>query len=109
MDNFDEQIFERAAQLVERGWCQGNSATLTSGTPARWEDPAASCFCAAGATMRALWEAGWWCPETQSAAMTMLQRKVTIASKTIAPMKWNDAPERTKEEVAAMLRTKVEV
>jgi len=103
VDGFDEAIFDRAAQLVESGWSQGVSARSDDGTVCRWESPDAKAFCAMGAVARALHESGWWCPETQSAALVLLQQRVARLGGKSTP-KWNDDQARTREEVVAMLR-----
>lgn len=106
MDDFDDQIFERAAQLVERGWCQGVSARDAAGNPVRWDGSDAASFCLLAAVCRALWDAGWWCVDTQSGAITLLMKKLGGAS----PQKWNDDPDRRSAvEIATVLRSKVEV
>ena len=108
MEDFDEQIFERAAQFVERGWCQGVSATTVEGVKVQFEHAEAARFCGMGALARALHEAGWWCAETQSMAFQLAQRKLATVAEGISFTSWNDKLVRTKEEVAAVLRTKVE-
>lgn len=99
MDDFDVEIFERAAQLVERGWAVGAFARAPAGNAVAFDAPDACSFCALGAAVRALQEAGWWCSETQSVLYAALNK---AAGGSI--VKWNDAAEDSVE-VAAFLRS----
>jgi len=97
-------VFERAAQLVETGWCQGTSALDAEGLPARWDSPKAVCFCAMGAIARALQDVSGWTQLKHSEAMTMVMGGLKFAGATTGLVKWNDAQERTRHEVATLLR-----
>jgi hypothetical protein len=98
-------VFELAARLVESGWCQNQSALDSAGEPVRWESDVACSFCAGGAIARALKVlTDYWTPFAHSQSITWAQDALKAAGVTTGLPKWNDAPGRTKDEVAAMLR-----
>lgn len=82
-----------ARALIERGWTQGAFARNGSGHAVTYESGDASCFCVAGALLRAT--NGFSEFERAVAALHAVTRK--------AIHKWNDAPRRTKAEVVAAL------
>lgn len=97
-------IFERAAELVEAGWCQETSAKNATGGAVRWDAEQAVCFCAAGAISRALEDTSGWSQIKYSQAIAWMQETLKGAGVLSGIPKWNDAAERTQDEVAAMLR-----
>lgn len=87
------EILREARGYIERGWTQGAFARDGDGHKVAFEHPAAGCFCALGAIERA--EGG----DTSYASgqRARFSLRAVIGSNLIG--EWNDAPERTKEEV----------
>ena len=77
-------ILREARKLVAAGWTQGRFVREIGGQ---------KCYCAEGAIMEAAYSVGaaWWL-----AAGALCK---AAASRSLA--NWNDAPERTKDEVLA--------
>lgn len=102
------EVLLKAAELVERGWCQGHGATDKSGNTVDRDADDAACFCALGAISRAtqgtkqsvrndlFWDARARLGDVVDQAGFM----------GVAP--WNDAPGRTQAEVVQALRQAAE-
>lgn len=96
------EVLLKAAELVERGWCQGHYALDDHGNPALVEDDACY-FCAEGAIIAAMRnDHGRDFMETVRA----LGRAIGVHNSKIIP--WNDAPGRTQAEVVAALKAAAE-
>jgi len=76
--------------LEEKDWCQGDYARNASGQSVRVHDPQARRFCVVG-----LLEATGTCDLNYPKLKEHLGMRV---------IDWNDDPERTKEEVLAVLK-----
>lgn len=109
------RVLELAAELVERGWCQGTSARDASGAGVIWDSRKAVAWCAEGAIAAAVgFEEGRrlrlpsaWDRAEFSACQTLLALELRARGVKTGPQKWNDAPERTAAEVAEVLRAAV--
>lgn len=90
------RILRRAAELVRRGWIQGDIAADADWCTCDPEDPAAVRWCAVGA-MQAANDAR---PYVSSVLLELLlEAHVGDAGE------WNDAEDRTADEVAAVMAT----
>lgn len=107
------KVLRRAAELVEQGWCQMESALDAQGHPVVWDSPLATQFCEMGATHRAGMELGFsFTTEDFLLLLTLSGYKTPIPRCTPAGIvsdwefggMFNDIPGRTAEEVAAHLR-----
>lgn len=91
-------ILERAKGYVERGWCQGSSATNEQGEVVNPFHPSACCWCAQGAVNAAAFEfrlESWF-----ESAVTSLRKELRILGvENPSIPRWNDDPFRTKQEV----------
>ena len=96
------EVLLAAAVLVEHGWTQGAGARGRSGKSVLPLGRSAVCWCAIGAIMRA---GDRDCDQMKAAEETLLS--LLPDHETIA--EWNDAPERTQDEVAIMLRLAAKV
>ena len=102
-------VREKAAQLVERGWCQFRDAEDELGRHLScWDDPEAAAWCANGALCAA---SDCHLPEGEDiqgnlalldAANARVCLEIGIAWDALHI--WNDEKERTAEEVIAALR-----
>ena len=88
----EEEILARAAELVEEQWGQGDSSQIF---------PSGG-HCANSAMVFAS-ERGSATESTERAALSALKNELGVFW-TEGIWRWNDAPGRTKEEVAAALR-----
>lgn len=93
-------LAERAADLVERGWCRVFLAEDANGDIAEACGPSACKWCLIGAIYRV-------CPTRES--RFGLQRAVRAElglgnTRANAVADWNDAPGRTQSEVVGVLR-----
>lgn len=82
----------KASEYVRKGWTQGEYARNSDGKYVLWSDPTAVCWCLDGALMAAYPGVGY------SLAINKLRD--------VAPFNiivWNDAPDRTKQEVIELL------
>jgi hypothetical protein len=85
-------IFDRAAELVEQGWCQGENYKTINGKP---------CCCAWGAAAQAYRETG------VVGSLVEIDDVMTKAARAMGSERitnWNDSPERTQAEVVELLR-----
>lgn len=103
------EIFSKAADLVEVGWCQGVFARRFDGSRLiGWSlpyDPAAGRWCIAGAIRRAVLDGG--SHVVDHIQISEVERELRrILGMELAT--WNDAPERTQAEVVAVLRKAAE-
>lgn len=89
------QILNDAADLVSRGWTQRTYARDAQRAPCPWDSPDAASWCMSGAVSRAARSVG---DEVASAAYEFCWRFMGDMSA------WNDAPERTQDEVVRKLR-----
>jgi hypothetical protein len=80
--------------LEEKGWCQYVWARNAEGLSAPIESAMACSFCTRGALERV----GAGIP-----ALKKLEHRLSLYS-TLQITEWNDHPERTKEEVIALLK-----
>lgn len=87
-----------ASDLVTKGWSQGGYALNASGRSVSYTDDAAVRFCVEGAIMRAV----RLLKLTGPAAAAPFRKLQEVIGDVPG---WNDAPERTHEEVVAALRT----
>ena len=53
LDNEAARLLDRAADVVERGWCRGANARTALDEPTTIESPAAAAWCAHGGLQRA--------------------------------------------------------
>lgn len=86
-----KETLQRAKQYIEQGWTQKANARLAYGKEVNSLAPDAVSWCIGGAISRAM-----RCDEdyqTRWAFSAFVPNKDIVA--------WNDAPERTKEEVLA--------
>jgi hypothetical protein len=91
------QILQGAAALVSRGWARGASAVDEEGNPVEPSSPLAQRWSAQGA-LQAVWD-GSAAPE---AGRGELERASLALSAVVGDIQeWNDAPERTLEEIMA--------
>lgn len=91
---------ERAAALIERGWCQGYYANDRRGERVGWLNEKAVAFCMEGAVMRA-------CGDQFDEAYPFLIRvlpRPPVGKRGNPIAYWNDRPRRKKLEVVAKLR-----
>ena len=120
-----EQQAERdlvaAAEVVDRGWCQGTLAKDRHGAGVMSCDPDAVAWCANGAVYRAVeGPAGIVLMSNEAlaradAALELLAQRVDfVGQHSLDPLdpatvvaRWNDAAGRTAAEVAAMLRDRL--
>lgn len=94
------EVLLKAAEMVERGWCQGMGARNAAGREVRPTSRAAVCWCAHGAILRSAKDGvGWLC-------MEHLARAIGIAPCDVTG--WNDAPKRTQAEVVSALKAAAE-
>jgi hypothetical protein len=91
------EVLEGAKQLlIEHGWTQGHFAKNALGEPCPFEAEEATCFCAAGA----IWRASGSFEEATSPGQAALEALTELVPNG-AVAHWNDAEERTKDEVIA--------
>lgn len=94
-----KDLLRYAATLVMRGWTQGALARAKDGLKCQPEDSTAAEWCAIGAIRRAVDElnvrpARWWIGNACRALRVTINNDVA---------EWNDAPERTRDEVVNAL------
>lgn len=85
------EILREARGYVEQGWTQGEDARDEAGDPTPPEGSRAVCWCMSGACIRA----------DPGSMGTAVNTPIRDAIGEYWYVKWNDAPERTKEEVLA--------
>lgn len=100
------QRLKRAKELLEKGWCQGHLARTKGGVLTDVYGPEAEAFCLLGACMRAEWEAdttgtAWVGVDELLAYETEDRGYADLAS-------YNDRPERTKEDVLALVANAIQ-
>lgn len=106
MSEITIDIFKGAkVRIQEWGWIQGQEALTENGVAVESSDPEAACFCVMGAIERVgydLWRADVADYKVMSAAVQeALEAAGDIAGDLLH--EWNDHPDRTKEEVVALL------
>ena len=104
-----QKILRRAAQLVARGWCQGAVARGKGGREVLVTAPSARKWCLAGAIMRAVHELSIQHGKRCGASCLCWSRQWGAFFGESAPglgwaVDWNDAKERTGNQVVARLR-----
>ena len=100
-DQTPQDILNAAADLIERtGWTQGEFAKDADGDPVSATSPFANCFCMFGAIYRVTAEVSPRGSIMADLAEEILAERVGYDHFS----KWNDHPDRTKEEVIAALR-----
>jgi hypothetical protein len=101
--NMTKALLVRTREILGRGWIQFQGAADAEGKAVFIESDKAVCFCSFGAMERACWELGY---EKLSKESWEFFRFV----RTFVPrphgsiMVWNDAPNRTKEEVLSFFQ-----
>jgi len=98
----------KPSEYIKKGWCQNSFAALADGTATHTRDPKASAWCAVAAIMvsvmftrpHAEW-VGKSFAEVQNSIINSLCEHLKLTA--LSPLQWNDAPERTQEEVVAAL------
>jgi hypothetical protein len=102
--NLNQRIYARALELTNVfPLNKGNYASDKDGNNVYWGSPEAACFCTAGYIKRAaldLKESGTFAVEAM--VQSMFPRSFDHPPLTLG--KWNDAPERTIEDVRDALR-----
>lgn len=99
----EQQILLRAAEIVEQGWCQQDSAQRADGTRTYSYDPTAVRWCALGAVHKAALELGQ--PLGSTRAAWLLNRRINLRRPVhISINAWNDLPRRQAGQVAQFLR-----
>lgn len=100
-------VLKRARQLLQRGWCQGYLARDAGGVHRYFDDERAVEFCALGAMHRAdhdlRQEARGWRIAVYQALLRLdaVLEADGVAEWGCRVVRWNNAPERTQEEVLA--------
>lgn len=98
-------LIERAADLLESGWCQRAYALTADGREVHSSKPSAVAWCASGALMRARDEVlGTMAPHLYGAAVNDLTNFLIEREGPMTISAYNDAPGRKKEEVVALFR-----
>lgn len=92
-------VLRDAAELVNRGWTQGDYARDAAGHEVDPRDPEAVCWCAQGA----IWKAGCTA-EFQAISVLCTHINDTPGWYVDTVIAWNDHPDRTAEEVATTMR-----
>lgn len=90
---------KRAKELIERGWTQNTRARDAEGDPTHADSADAVMFCVEGACVRAAFETGidgWAIEDRLETALGKRGFNASIA-------RWNDRPDRTKEEVLTLM------
>jgi hypothetical protein len=98
------QILEESLVLVTDGWTQGEWAKDANGKGLVYDNPKATCFCAEGAILRSGASEDSSIP--QEDAQERLKEAI-VSTESIAD--WNDAPERTQEEVIVAFSRAIEL
>ncbi len=89
------EILRAARQLlIDRGWTQGTFARDAKGARTLYDAPDAVCYCSLGAIMVV---GRGFAPEASTLALT----KAIGSGHPANVAEWNDAKDRTKEEVLA--------
>ena len=91
-----DQLLHQAADLIDRGWCQGARAQDANGTDVSHNSPYAVAWCATGAIYRVMRGYG---PIKQYQVLKALTER--IGGNII---EYNDTPGRTAQEVAGKMR-----
>ena len=97
----DATILVRAAEIVEKGWCQGATARDAKGVSVATDDPRATRWCLIGAIAKAEYELKGWVKVGGHTACEQACGGSGLTS-------FNDAPGRTAAQVAAALRRAAE-
>jgi hypothetical protein len=106
MSNVNHDIAVRAAALLQQGWCQGAMARNAQNLMAQYSSPHATSWCLSGSMLRAEYELGLSMTEDLPA---MLRSKLPPTDGSVWPIVYyNDADERTQEEVVAMMQSVAE-
>lgn len=95
------EVLEGAADLIASGWTKEALARNAEGKTVEPEDDDATCWCLMGATDRAAADGGspW-----QVAYQARDIFRQSMGGELFCIPDWNDAPERTQDEVVAKLR-----
>lgn len=110
------KVLRRAAELVEQGWCQHNGA-LRQGVRVEWNAAEVDAVCLTTAIARADHEvtgawpaivAGAYDSVATKAAGQALRRCRPDWTEGGDPIRWNNTPGRTADEVVALLRCAAE-
>jgi hypothetical protein len=93
-------ILLKAMDLLEVGWCQHTAAKDGTGQVVSYDYPGACCFCLTGAIARA-------CADFGEPVEIVIRDIIPLFKAKLrkSPIKWQDEPGRTKEEVLALIRS----
>jgi hypothetical protein len=97
----EEQMLFEAYELVVSGWCQGEGAQDEMGRPIEPSSAFARRWSAAGALER-VWRRAAGDQDEALEAFERANLALAAAVKDV-PQRWNDRPERTRDEVLAAL------
>ena len=101
------QVLEKAKALVASGWTQGYIAEDPSGHSCCPMSDVACRWCLLGACERAMFDHGHHQKDSWLEMLAVVKRAIS-ASGEISPIAWNDAPERTQQDVLAFLDAAIE-
>lgn len=91
------------SDYISKGWCQNVNARGEHGTPVPWDDPFATSFCMSGALVKSYSEEGI---TRQQRVMIANHLRLKLGDTLRAHegfIVWQDNPDRTKEEVLAIM------
>ena len=94
MDRVVSDLIEARRLIAEVGWVQGGLSRNLKGELISPWDPAARCFCIAGAIMRAVDMTNY---EVNNRYLDCISKMHAVLKLPIP--KWNDRADRTREEV----------
>lgn len=96
------EVLERSAELVAKGWCQGSYAKDKNGERCHFTDRRAKSFCLSGAINKITNELVGN-DDYKLAYRVTLTLGENLSAEAEAPSSWNDSPDRTQQEVVDML------
>lgn len=96
-----------ARALIERGWCQKDYARGKSGRTVSPKGRAARCYCAMGAIGHA--NHSWPCALLPGVRELVCAVTGFADADEVTILNWNDAPERTQDEVLAAFDRAIEL
>ena len=106
------QILNKAAELVEKGWCQDTEARDARGTEVPWDHDSATKFCASGAIRKVANEGHEGYVNITGPRSVLEESLVPHDRKSMSYCSipaWNDCPDQTQEEVVRALRKAAEI
>ena len=90
------EVYNKAADLVEKGWTQNAQAKTGGEAKCNFDDSCAVRWCLTGALMLA-----YYTLSSFGYSLTELRDYLGLGR---SPSLWNDHPDRTQEEVVKLLR-----